>query len=94
MYTINPGSDNTPDEPFTGYRLYWSKSHAGAHLAAYEEGLALGQADLDANGRDNLDALIAASGNPTLDWNAKADGYCYATRKRGSNELRRFIPKD
>lgn len=88
-YTINPAADNSPDEPFHGFELFWSKSYNGAHLAAYREGVALGKTDLEADGRDNLDALLTATILDN-DWNAKADGYSYATRSRGPNELRRY----
>jgi hypothetical protein len=91
MYTINPAADYGPDEPFNGYRMFWSKSYGGVHLPAYEEGLALGKADLDADSTDNLDALLAVnSGLRDLDWNAKADGYSYVTRARGPTALGRY----
>jgi hypothetical protein len=91
-YTINPAADNAPDEPFHGYRHFWSKSYGGAHLPAYEEGYALGQADLEADSTDTLTALLAVSSlKRDLDWNAKADGYSYATRSRGPTELGRYF---
>lgn len=89
VYQINSGADSTPDEPFFGYRHYWSKSFGGAHLAAYEEGLALGQSDLEAGIEDGIDALYEIEhALRDLDWNAKVDGYFYATRSRGPSRHR------
>lgn len=93
MYTISPAADNSPDEPFFGFRLYWQQSFAGQFITDYEDGLALGKADLDANSTDNFEALKATP-HPERDngWNARLDGYTYATYKaRGSNELRRYL---
>jgi hypothetical protein len=33
MYTISPAADNSPDEPFFGFRLYWQQSFAGQFLS-------------------------------------------------------------
>jgi hypothetical protein len=93
MYTINPAADNSPDEPFFGFRLYWQQSFGGQFIADYEAGLVLGQADLDANNTDNFDALKAVP-HPQRDngWNARLDGYTYATYKaRGRTSFGRYL---
>lgn len=90
VYQINPASDNEPEEPFFGYRLFWSQSYAGRFVPDYESGLALGADDITAGTMDNFAALRAVpSAQRDMAWNAKVDGYSYATRVRGPNELRR-----
>lgn len=92
VYTVNSGLDNAPDEPFFGYRHFWTRSYNGLYAADYDAGYAEGEADLEAGTSANLDILCAVDLNARdLAWNAKVDGYTYATRSRGSNVLRQGV---
>lgn len=88
-YTINPAADYGPDEPFFGYRHFWAASYEGAYAADYDAGFQMGETDLENGTSANLDTLAAVDINSRdLAWNAKVDGYTFATRDRGLNKLR------
>jgi hypothetical protein len=69
----DPGPSDTE---WRGVRDYWSKSHDGKFLTAYEEGIQLARTDLEAGDRVNRDALLAVEATQrSLSWNAQKDGY-------------------
>jgi len=69
----DPGPSDTT---WKGVREHWSRSHDGQFLSDYQEGVALAQADLTADNRDNRDALLAVEvADRGLGWEAQRDGY-------------------
>lgn len=82
------GPPGRVDNKWHGVRQYWSRFQSGAFTAAYDEGVALAKADLEAGNSVNRDALKAVPGTERDNaWVARRDGYL-DTIGEGSYEAR------
>lgn len=87
-YSLGPQGDATP-RVYEGLRKYWQTSFKGRHLAAYDDGVVAGKADLADDSTAGFDALNDVPSEDRDDgWDAKLDGYRDTTRKaRGPTPL-------